>query len=59
MNYCDCVRRYYINGEQLKDIGSSLDPNVDERTVQRYIKKGLEEMSILLWGLTGIKSKLS
>ncbi|EQC64746.1 hypothetical protein HSIVP1_1705 [Veillonella parvula HSIVP1] len=43
----------------MKDIGNSLDPNVDERTVQRYIKKGLEEMSILLWGLTGIKSKLS
>ena len=59
VNYCDCVRRYYINGEQLKDIGNSLNPNVDERTVQRYIKRGLEEMSILLWGLTGIKNKLS
>lgn len=59
VNYCDCVRRYYIDNESLQNIGDSFNPKVDERTVQRYIKRGLEEMSILLWGLTGIKNKLS
>ena len=56
--YCECMRRYYIDGESLEDIADSFPENPDVRTIKRYIARGVEELSVLLWGVIGLNTKL-
>ncbi len=57
--YCECMRRYYIDGESLEDIADSFPENPDVRTIKRYIARGVEELSVLLWGVIGLNTKLA
>lgn len=52
--YYEVITRYYINREGINDIASAL--STEERTVYRYAKKGISDMSVLLWGILGISS---
>ena len=55
--YCDCMRRRYINGASEADVAEEL--GVDIRTVRRYARRGIEEFSVLMWGIVGLQTKLS
>ena len=57
--YCECMRRYYIDGETLEEIAESFPEKPDVRTIHRYIARGIEELSVLLWGVIGLNTKLS
>jgi predicted DNA-binding protein YlxM (UPF0122 family) len=57
--YCECVRRYYIDGETLEEIAESFPEKPDVRTIHRYVARGIEELSVLLWGVIGLNTKLS
>ena len=57
--YCECMRRYYIDGETLEEIAESFPEKPDARTIHRYIARGIEELSVLLWGVIGLNTKLS
>ena len=57
--YCECMRRYYIDGETLEEIAESFPEKPDVRTIKRYIARGIEELSVLLWGIIGLNTKLA
>ena len=57
--YCECMRRYYIDGETLEEIAESFPEKPDVRTIKRYIARGIEELSVLLWGVIGLNTKLA
>lgn len=57
VNYCVYMKRYYIARESLTDIANSI--NVDERTAHRYISRGIDEFSVLMWGIVGIKDLIN
>ena len=57
--YCECMRRYYINGETLEQIAESFPEKPDVRTIKRYIARGIEELSVLLWGVIGLNTKIA
>ena len=57
--YCECMRRYYINGETLEEIAESFPEKPDVRTIKRYIARGIEELSVLLWGVIGLNTKIA
>lgn len=57
--YCECMRRYYINGETLEQIAESFPEQPDVRTIKRYIARGIEELSVLLWGVIGLNTKIA
>ena len=57
--YCECMRRYYIDGETLEEIAESFPEKPDVRTIKRYIARGIEELSVLLWGVIGLNTNLA
>ena len=57
--YCECMRRYYIDGETLEEIAESFPEKPDVRTIKRSIARGIEELSVLLWGVIGLNTKLA
>lgn len=50
--YFNVVWRYYINKERMDEIADVV--GVDERTAWRYADKGIEDLSILLWGAAAL-----
>ena len=50
---------YYIDGETLEEIAESFPEKPDVRTIKRYIARGIEELSVLLWGVIGLNTKLA
>lgn len=50
--YFHVLYRYYIDGYEMTQIANEL--SIAERTAWRYLDKALEDLSVLLWGLTGI-----
>lgn len=50
--YFDVIWRYYINRERMADIADLV--GVEERTAWRYAEKGVEDLSILLWGAAAL-----
>ena len=48
-----------IDGETLEEIAESFPEKPDVRTIHRYIARGIEELSVLLWGVIGLNTKLS
>ena len=49
----------YIDGETLEEIAESFPEKPDVRTIKRYIARGIEELSVLLWGVIGLNTKLA
>lgn len=51
-DYFEVVWRFYINNDQMVNIAESL--GISESTAWRYLQNGVEDLSVLLWGLRGI-----
>lgn len=51
-SYYDCIVKKYIDGKSDVDIGKEL--NTSDRNVRRWAEHGIEELSILMWGIVGV-----
>lgn len=51
-SYYECITKKYIEGKSDVEIGKEL--NTSDRNVRRWADHGIEELSILMWGIAGV-----
>lgn len=51
-SYYECIVKKYIEGKSDEEIGKEV--NTSDRNVRRWAALGIEELSILMWGIVGV-----
>lgn len=51
-SYYECITKKYIEGKSDIEIGK--DINTSDRNARRWAERGIEELSILMWGIAGV-----